>query len=160
VNPHLPRADPDPGGDRGGLDAAVVGAYLSGRIGLREAAGLDEGDLHALRRLGEARTVFEGLVEVDGDSAWAHAALGSAYQSLALVDEAIAEYDEALRLDPGERTARVNRGELLLTSGRADEGIDDLATAIRADPDAADAQANRARALLVATRQILEAAVA
>ena len=154
----------------GGLDPAVVGAYLADEIDLRTAVGLDDDDLHALRTLGhgylengrfsEACVVFEGLVEVDADSAWAHAALGSAYQNLDDDEEALAQYDEALRLDAGEMTALVNRGELRITAGKAEEGIEDLAAAAAADPEANDAQANRARALLAATRQILEAAMA
>jgi tetratricopeptide (TPR) repeat protein len=153
----------------GGLDPAVVGAYLADEIDLRAAVGLDDQDLHALRtlghgylengRFGDACVVFEGLVEVDADSAWAHAALGAAYQNLDQEEEALAEYDEALRLDPGEMTALVNRGELRITAGRAEEGIEDLAAAAECDPSTDDAQANRARALLAATRQILEEAL-
>jgi tetratricopeptide (TPR) repeat protein len=151
----------------GGLDPSVVGAYLAGDVDLREAVGLEESDLEALRALGhgylengrydEACVVFEGLVEVD-DSAWAHAALGCAYQSLHRPQDALAAYDEALSRDSREMTALVNRGELLLLDGRADDGIGDLLTAVDEDPAATDPQGNRARALLIATRQILEAA--
>lgn len=157
------------GGGSGGLDPTVIGAYLGGQVTLREAVGIDDDGVYALRSLGhgylengrydDARVVLEGLSEIDDGHAWTHAALGAVYQSLDLTGDALAAYDRALAIDPDDVAARVNRGELRLAHGAPDEGIDDLAHAVERDPAAVDPQANRARALLLATREVLESAV-
>ena len=90
-------------------------------------------ELAAAGRLGEARVVFEGLVELNPRDAGAHAALGTVYQRLGLNDEALAAYGSALGVDPRQPVALGNRGELLLRLGRA-EGFADIAAAVESDP--------------------------
>src|SRR5262249_8497571 len=77
----------------------------------------------------------------------ARAALGTVYQKLGRVDEALAEYTATLSADPKNPVALANRGELRLKRGdRA--GFDDLARAVDADPAAAPAAGRRAKGLV------------
>src|SRR5690349_12521517 len=62
-------------------------------------------DLAAAGRLEEARILFEGLVEGNPRDTAARAALGTVYQKLGRLEEAIAEYSAALAREPGNPVA-------------------------------------------------------
>src|SRR4051812_5119782 len=69
-------------------------------------------DLAAAGRLDEARIVFEGLVAMNPRDSAAHAALGTVYQKLGRVEDAITEYSSAISRDAKNPIALANRGEL------------------------------------------------
>lgn len=77
-------------------------------------AFVEAGDLDA------AIVVFRGLLALNERDAAARAALGSVLEQAGRVEEAEAEYDQALALDPKIVLALVNRGTLRLRRG--DEG--------------------------------------
>lgn len=58
--------------------------------------------------------------------------------------EAVAEYSEAIRLDPGNALAYNNRGLAYVRLGQYQRAIEDYAEAVRVDPGDADAYADRA----------------
>jgi tetratricopeptide (TPR) repeat protein len=62
-------------------------------------------------------------------------------------DRAIADYDEAIRLDPGNATAFRNRGAVNTKMQRYDRAIADFTDAVRLDPNVAAAFYGRAYAL-------------
>ena len=57
---------------------------------------------------------------------------------------AIEEFNEAIRLDPGNSNAYTNRGFAYNQLGMYQRAIEDLDDAIRLDPDRAEAYNNRA----------------
>jgi tetratricopeptide (TPR) repeat protein len=63
-------------------------------------------------------------------------------------DEAIAEWKQALDLDPGDAKANYNFGLALLRKGTLDEAITHFQTAVKAKPEFSDAQSNLGAALL------------
>lgn len=63
-------------------------------------------------------------------------------------DKAIADCDEALRLDPACATAFDRRAQALTATGRTDEALADFETAIGLTPDYASTYSHRARAWL------------
>ena len=65
-----------------------------------------------------------------------------------LLTEAIAEYDEAIRLDSGDPRAYNARGLAYISLGQAERALPDLDEAIRLDPDFAEAYNNRGFAYL------------
>ena len=80
----------------------------------------------------------------DGDSPLAHLTRGSTMADMGRHDEAIAEYDEAIRLGGGvDGTAHHNRGASCVALGRYQEAIADYGAAIRLDPMDAGAYAMR-----------------
>ena len=68
---------------------------------------------------------------------------GIAYNVKAELDNAIADYGEALRLDPAFAAAFVNRGILYRSKGDTARSISDFDEAIRLDPKLAPAYLNR-----------------
>jgi Flp pilus assembly protein TadD len=104
-------------------------------------------ELAASGRLEEARGVFEGLVEGNPRDAAMRAALGTVYQKLGRVQDAMTEYSAALERDPKNPVALTNRGELRLRSGDR-QGLNDLALAVEADPHGETHAGRRAKSLI------------
>lgn len=110
-------------------------------------------DLASAGRLEEARIIFEGLVEGNPKDSASRAALGTVYQKLGRIDDAVLEYSEALRHDPKNPVALGNRGELRLRRGDRD-GFRDLAEAVQSDPHGETAAGRRAKSLVKAVTLI------
>jgi Flp pilus assembly protein TadD len=106
-------------------------------------------DLAAAGRYEEARILFEGLVAGNPKDAASRAALGTVYQKLGRLQDAITEYSAALERDPSNPVALVNRGELYLRQGER-QGFTDVANAVEADPHGDTSAGRRARALVKA----------
>jgi tetratricopeptide (TPR) repeat protein len=100
-------------------------------------------------RLDEARQVFEGMTAINPKDAAAHAALGTVYQKLDRLEDAVIQYDAAIALDPKNPVALGNRGELRLKRGDLD-GMDDLVKAVEAEPEGTLPASKRATGLLTA----------
>jgi protein O-mannosyl-transferase len=73
----------------------------------------------------------------DGDIP--HYDLGYAYLRLGRIDEAISEYQTALKLNPDFFGAHYDLGYAYLRLGRIDEAVKEYQTAIKLNPDSADA---------------------
>ena len=71
---------------------------------------------------------------------------GSAYDKKNDYDRAIADYNEAIRLDPSYATALRNRGKVRYKKDDYDGSIADLDKAIRLEPRNSDAYSDRANA--------------
>jgi lipoprotein NlpI len=82
------------------------------------------------------------------DLAWAFNNRGLAYQDKHDYDRAIADYDEAIRLDPKYDPAFNNRGAAYLAKGGLDRAIADFNEAIRFDPRDSGQYLNRGLANL------------
>lgn len=106
--------------------------------------------------LEKARTIFDGLVELDPESADAHAALGAL---LTLNQEdglAEAHLTKAVELDPSEIAAYVNLGEVYIRQQRIEAALANLKKAIELDPQEKDPGANRARAMVLGIYQLIQ----
>ena len=115
-------------------------------------------DLATAGRLEEARIIFEGLVAGNPKDSASRAALGTVYQKLGRLDEAISEYSAALDHDPKNPVALANRGELRLKAGDRG-GFTDIANAVDADPHGETSAGRRAKGLVKAiTMMAVEAA--
>lgn len=117
-------------------------------------------DLATAGRLEEARIIFEGLVAGNPKDSASRAALGTVYQKLGRLEDAIAEYTAALEVDSRNPVALANRGELRLKAGDRN-GFTDLAQAVEADPHGETVAGRRAKGLVKAiTMMAVEAAKA
>lgn len=71
---------------------------------------------------------------------------GVAYFNKAEIDKAISDFDEALKLDAGDKMNYKNRGAALYMIGKTDSAIGDFDKAIMIDPDYGSAYYDRALA--------------
>lgn len=99
-------------------------------------------------RYGDAERVFKVLTVLDWKNAYYHSVMGSILQREQRYGEALAEYDEAISLDPADIVSLTNKGEILMQHDLKDEARICLQKASELDPDAKDRFANRARMLL------------
>ena len=106
-------------------------------------------DLAGSGRLDEARIIFEGLVAGNPKDSASRAALGTVYQKLGRIEDAVAEYSAAIKNDPKNPVALANRGELRLKAGDR-EGFTDLAQAVDSDPHGETSAGRRAKSLVKA----------
>lgn len=99
----------------------------------------------ALRIEGCTATIRSGRQSGENLS-WAFYNRGIAYTKKAQYDRAIADFDEALKLDPDSAVALNNRGTAYARKGEFDRAIADFNEAIRLDADSATAYNNRGTA--------------
>jgi Flp pilus assembly protein TadD len=105
--------------------------------------------------LEKARTIFEGLVELDPFSAAAHSALGALFTRTESFDDALMHLDRAVELDPEQIAPYVNRAEVFIKRGQADDAVANLKRAISLDPKKSSPDANRARAMALGIAEAL-----
>lgn len=107
--------------------------------------------------LEKARTIFEGLVELDPQSADAHSALGALLTLQQQDDLAIEHLEKAVELKPEQIAPYVNLGEIFIRWQKLEEAVANLKKAIELDPDENDPGANRARAMVLGIYQVIQA---
>ena len=76
-------------------------------------------------------------------SSQGHFNAGDALKREGRFEEAIAQYNEAIRLEPQDAQAHNNRGTTYLRLGQVERAIQDLDEAIRIDPQYAQPYSNR-----------------
>jgi tetratricopeptide (TPR) repeat protein len=101
--------------------------------------------LYQANRISEAMDLFKQAERIN--LAVAHYSLGNALVQ-SRTSEAIAEYKEALRLDPDYAEAHNNLGSALLLTGRTAEAIHEYEQALRSNPAYAKAHNNLGNALV------------
>jgi len=78
----------------------------------------------------------------------AHCNLGALQTMRGRFQEAVSDFEQALRVQPGNATARNGLGAALLAEGRVDDAIGELRQALRADPGHLNARWNLSKGLL------------
>lgn len=87
-------------------------------------------------------TLFEHAIAVTDGNYIAHNNLGVALRRAGRRQDALAQFEEAVKLFPQFPEAQTNLAELLLTAGRVDEAIPHVAEALRLDPRLPEAHIN------------------
>jgi len=90
----------------------------------------------------DSEKLFSHAVAVTKNNPIARINLGVALEQQGRREEAIAQYREALRIDPGRVQAHNNLGNLLDEAGRTQEALAEFREALRLNPKAALAHAN------------------
>jgi tetratricopeptide (TPR) repeat protein len=105
-------------------------------------------------RYEEAERFFKMLTVMDWNNSYYHSMMGSILQRQKRYGEAVAEYSEAVRLNPNDIVSRTNRGEVYMLHKVFDKAVADFEKAASLDPKKEDKWANRARALRMKIEQI------
>ncbi len=100
----------------------------------------------AIRELRMAATLRPDLPEIRSALVEAHEQFGLALEKRHQIPEAIAQYREALKLEPRARTHN-HVGVLLVKSGRVDAAIESFRAALEVEPGFRNAQVNLKQAL-------------
>lgn len=99
-----------------------------------------------------ALTLFERVAETDVDNITRHVELGTDFYRRALYTEAVAEFRQALALNPHYADVRNSLGIALHACGAYDEAITQFEQALALNPNYQDAQVNLTLSLRAAGR--------
>lgn len=105
-------------------------------------------------RYEEAERFFKMLTVLDWNNSYYHSMMGSILQRQKRFGEALAEYSEAIKLNPNDAVSLSNRGEIYMQHKLFDDAVADLDKAISLDPKKENKWANRARILKAQVEQI------
>jgi len=105
----------------------------------------------------KARQIFEGLVELDPESAAAHSALGGLLTLQQDDEKAVRHLNRSIEIDPSQIAPYVNLGEINIRRQKIEDAVANLKKAIELDPEEQDAGANRARAMVLGIYQVIRA---
>ena len=97
--------------------------------------------------LAEAAETFRKVLSATSDHLPARVELGNTLYSQALMDDAIEQYQAALRLNPHVAVIHNNLGIVYQEQGRTDEAIAEYRQALELDPSYAMAHSNLLRCL-------------
>ena len=100
---------------------------------------------NSLLERGEDAAVGLEVIELDQKEASTHTRLGNLLRSRGWIDEAIAAYRTAIRIDPHYYDAHFNLGEVLLSQSELAEDISERARALKNDAKASFRSAFRCR---------------
>lgn len=132
--------------------------YMKGQISWAELMNLTPETLLAMANFGyqqfklgrypDAERVFKVLTVLDWNNAYYHSMMGSILQRQKRFGEAIAEYNEAIELNPRDIVSFTHRGEIYLLHGLVAEAKADLEKAVKLDTSKENQWAERAQLLL------------
>ena len=123
------------------IDNQMMQKWLDGQISLGAAAKWEKDEIRIISeiayvlaeqgRISEAIVLFEGLASVAPATAYFRAALGAMYLRLKKPEAAIEHLNSALKTEPDNIAALVNRGEAYLLNEDLNSAEKDLSDAIK-----------------------------
>lgn len=147
-------------------DEEKVNQFLKGEKTLAEFGGISQKDLFGIAEIGyahftlgkfnTARTIFEGLISLNPNEPYFHAALGAISRKENNLTEALKEYNRAVELDPDNIYYLANRGEVLFAQQKIKAALDDFNRVLQLDREMKNPITKRTGALVAIIAEILE----
>jgi len=132
--------------------------YIDGKIGWAELFNFTPQMLFQMAEFGylqfktgryqDAERIFKVLTVLDWNNHYYHSMMGTILQRQKRYGEAIAEYTQAIELNPQDIISHTNRGEIFMLHGLLTEAEADFNKAVGFDSKGENRWANRARMLL------------
>lgn len=94
----------------------------------------DAGSAYSARKYGEAAELFASYTRANPDNPWGHYMHGLSAWKAGDPEQAMASFDEALRLDPQHRKSLLNSARVLLDTGRPREARERVERALTLEP--------------------------
>jgi tetratricopeptide (TPR) repeat protein len=148
------------------MNAQTVLVKEAGRVSLSQMFGLAKQEIEAIAALGfqlyeqgkvgDAESIFNGLVALDSHVYYGYAGLGALALAEEKLEEASRWLTRAAELNPEDPTVHANLGEALLRQAKVEDAASEFQKALSLDPDETDPGANRARAILSGMRNIVQ----
>jgi tetratricopeptide (TPR) repeat protein len=142
--------------------------FSEGKVTLQELQGITAQEMLAMALMGyqlyeqgrydKAQIIFEGLIALDPRESYYYTALGAVYLAGDNLPMAQKLLSAAIRTNPHDLAAHVNRGEVHLRQGQVLEAAQDFKRAVELDPQQKDPISQRARLLATATLETIRAA--
>jgi len=123
------------------------GKLLAGAFCLLASGGAGAGTLARNRDYRSALAIWSDTVSKRPENAYAHFNLGFALRDAGRPSEAVGQYEEAVRLDPGLPEGHDELGVALANRGRLSEAIAEYERALQGEPNSPDFEFNLANAL-------------
>lgn len=136
----------DPMSTTGWTDRGVA-LMMLGRLDEAEAAFIRSIRLWDVPLNGARALASTGRDAIQEARATAYSGLAQVHHRLNRHDEALAEYDEAIRIDPSDPNSRIGRGDVHRAIGDLPRALADLDEAVRLGPNYPRAFASRGRLL-------------
>lgn len=130
------------------LNYYLMGSIAIGRNNISESIAHFSKFLSRVEEEKARRPEDESLGYLDQYASWAHLRLGVGFSAQECFDDAIAQYSEALKIDPEMVNAYYNSGNAYWRQGKLDEAIKHYTKALELDPDFPDAHYNLGNVLL------------
>jgi tetratricopeptide (TPR) repeat protein len=105
-----------------------------GVLAVSQTFGVNMGWADMAATMPAAERAALAAIQADSEDPWAHHALGGVRLFTRQFDDALAEFDLALRLNPNFSLAQGNYGLVLAYCGRWEEGVDAARRALRLSP--------------------------
>jgi tetratricopeptide (TPR) repeat protein len=99
--------------------------------------------------LEKARTIFEGLVELDSELFEIQSCIGAFYTQIRDDEKAIYHLDKAISINPNIIAPYVNRAEVNIRKQDIENAVSDIMNAVNLDEAVGNPDANRARTMLL-----------
>ena len=136
----------------------LVKRWGRGEVSLKHIAGVSAQELHSIAsqgyffflqgKLEPSRVIFEGLVALDPRNAYYHRALGAIYWRSNKVDQAMRQFDFAVKVAPKDISNLIGRAEVFISRKEFAKARADLESVLKLARTGQEALVDKARAMM------------
>lgn len=136
----------------------LVKRWGRGEVSLKHIAGVSAQELHSIAsqgyffflqgKLEPSRLIFEGLVALDPRNAYYHRALGAIYWRSNKTDQAMRQFDFAVKVAPKDISNLIGRAEVYISRKEFTKARQDLMNVMKLGQTGQEALLEKAQAMM------------